>query len=110
MKLLFDQNLSPALVARLSDLFPGSGHVYYCGLDRSSDNQIREFAEQNDFVIVTKDADYSDLLLLLGYPPKVIWIRRGNCSTAMIEKILRDNHDRIVEMTDDPHSALITIY
>jgi predicted nuclease of predicted toxin-antitoxin system len=27
MKLLFDQNLSPKLVNRLADLFPGSCHV-----------------------------------------------------------------------------------
>ena len=32
MKLLFDQNLSPKLVNRLADLFPGSGHVQSVGL------------------------------------------------------------------------------
>jgi hypothetical protein len=28
VKLLFDQNVSPALVDRLVDLFPGSNHVF----------------------------------------------------------------------------------
>jgi predicted nuclease of predicted toxin-antitoxin system len=32
MKLLFDQNLSPRLVNRLSDLYPDSNHVYLLGL------------------------------------------------------------------------------
>jgi predicted nuclease of predicted toxin-antitoxin system len=37
LKLLFDQNLSPGLVERLADLYPGSTHVYSMGLDRASD-------------------------------------------------------------------------
>jgi len=31
MKLLFDQNLSPRLVERLTDIFPDSTHVYLKG-------------------------------------------------------------------------------
>lgn len=56
-----------------------------------SDRQIRAFAGENGFVIVTKDADYGELHSLYGAPPKVIWIRRGNCSTAAIEVILREH-------------------
>jgi len=37
VKLLFDQNLSPALVGRLGDLFPGSVHVWTIGLDAVPD-------------------------------------------------------------------------
>jgi len=33
MKLLLDQNLSPRLVKRLSDLYPNSSHVYPLGID-----------------------------------------------------------------------------
>ena len=32
MKLLFDENLPPRLVAALTDAYPGSLHVHYCGL------------------------------------------------------------------------------
>jgi predicted nuclease of predicted toxin-antitoxin system len=35
--LLFDQNLSPRLVNRLADLFPGALHVAQVGLDRATD-------------------------------------------------------------------------
>ena len=110
MKLLFDQNLSPDLVKRLADLFPDSTHVFLVGLDREDDRNIRRFAEEHDYVIVTKDADYSDLSLVLGYPPKIIWIRRGNCSTETIEQILRGNSADIEAMSVDPNSAIITIY
>ena len=92
MKLLFDQNLSPRLVKRLADLYPDSNHVYHVGVDRASDEVTRDFARRENFVIVTKDSDFSDLCTLLGFPPKVIWIRRGNCSTADIESILRAHH------------------
>ena len=42
MKLLFDQNLSPKLVTRLADLFPGSLHVQSAGLDQADDEKIWE--------------------------------------------------------------------
>ncbi|MBI3795645.1 MAG: DUF5615 family PIN-like protein [Deltaproteobacteria bacterium] len=40
MKLLFDQNLSPRLAARLADLYPASSHVYLLGLDRAPDHKV----------------------------------------------------------------------
>jgi predicted nuclease of predicted toxin-antitoxin system len=82
VKLLFDHNLSFKLVDRLSDLYPDSNHVYKLGLDKVDDTDIWEYAQANDFIIVTKDADFSDLCLLQGFPPKVVWIRRGNCNEA----------------------------
>jgi predicted nuclease of predicted toxin-antitoxin system len=85
MKLLFDQNLSPRLINLLSDLFPDSNHVFPLGLDKSEDTAIWEHARQNNFTLVTKDADFGDLSILRGFPPKVIWIRRGNCRTSEIE-------------------------
>jgi predicted nuclease of predicted toxin-antitoxin system len=80
VKLLFDQNLSPKLVERLADLYPDSNHVYQLGIDLAPDKEMRDYAARDGFVIVTKDSDFSDLCILLGFPPKVIWIRRGNCS------------------------------
>ena len=45
MKLLFDANLSPKLVGRLGELFPGSEHVFDTGLARStSDEKIWKYA------------------------------------------------------------------
>ncbi len=110
MKLLFDHNLSPRLINRLSDLFPDSSHVYLLGLDRVDDTVIREYAKQHDFLIVTKDADFSDLSLLLGFPPKVIWIRRGNCKTSDIESILRNHHDEIEALSTDQIIGILTLF
>jgi predicted nuclease of predicted toxin-antitoxin system len=109
LKLLFDHNLSFKLVNRLNDLYPGSSHVYLLGLDKVDDLEIREHARQNDFIIVTKDADFSDMCLLLGFPPKVIWIRRGNCKTADIETILRKNYDDVSAMISDQIAGVLTL-
>jgi predicted nuclease of predicted toxin-antitoxin system len=88
VKLLLDQNLSPRLVRRLTDLHPNSRHVMEVGLDRSLDKEVWNYARQHEYLIVTKDVEFSELSLIKGFPPKVIWIRRGNCSTHDIETIL----------------------
>ncbi len=110
MKLLFDHNLSPKLVYRLADLFPNSNHVYQLELDRVEDRQIWQYAKINDFIIVTRDSDYNELMILLGFPPKTIWIRRGNCSTNEIENILRTHYINIQELTSTESLGLLTLY
>jgi predicted nuclease of predicted toxin-antitoxin system len=110
MKLLFDQNLSPRLVNRLADLHPDSQHVYFLGLDQTDDRVVWEYARQNNFAVVTRDSDFSELSLLRGFPPKVIWIRRGNCSTNQIEGILRSHNEVIVQFNQDPNLGVITLY
>jgi predicted nuclease of predicted toxin-antitoxin system len=79
-------------------------------LDRANDRVVFQYAKENDFIIVTKDSDYSDLNLLLGYPPKVIWIRRGNCSTDAIEEILRKNIIQIDMLFNDKDLGIVTIF
>jgi predicted nuclease of predicted toxin-antitoxin system len=39
--------------------------------------------------------------MLKGFPPKVIWIRLGNCSTKTIESLLRDNYEAILSFEGD---------
>jgi predicted nuclease of predicted toxin-antitoxin system len=110
VKLLFDQNLSPRLVNRLADLYPDSSHVYLIGLDTSPDSIIWQYALENEFIIVTRDADFSDLNVMLGFPPKVIWIRRGNCTTGEIELILRSNHAIIKSLVEDESVGILTLF
>jgi predicted nuclease of predicted toxin-antitoxin system len=110
MKLLFDQNLSPRLVNRLSDLYPASNHVYLLGLDREPDKVVWEYARREDFLMVTKDADFSDLCMLLGFPPKVIWIRRGNCKTSEIEILLRHHYADVEALESDAVMGVLTLF
>jgi len=108
--LLFDENLSPRLPDWLADVFPNSLHVSSVGLDRAMDRVVWDYARQNDLMIVTKDADFSEMSLLFSFPPKVIWIRRGNCSTRDIEFLLRTNAEAIATLSDDPNTGILTLF
>ena len=89
MKLLLDENLSPRLIEQLSDLYPGSAHVQECGLGSTDDAAIWEYAKSNGFTIVSKDSDFGERSILLGSPPKLIWVRAGNCTSEDIKGLLR---------------------
>jgi len=89
MKFLFDQNLSPRLSRILSDLYPDSVHIRDIGLRDAADTVIWRHAQQHGFVMVSKDSDFQQRSLLLGHPPKFIWLRIGNCPTRTIEDLLR---------------------
>jgi predicted nuclease of predicted toxin-antitoxin system len=71
---------------------------------------MREYARREGFVIVTKDSDFSDLCILLGFPPKVIWIRRGNCRSRDIEAILRDHQKDIEALGRDEVIGILTLF
>ncbi len=101
MKLLFDQNLSPRLVTQLADLYADSVHVETVGLGKSDDRDVWHYARENELIIVSKDADFNELSLVWGAPPKIIWIRRGNCSTKTIETLLRDNFEAIKALSEN---------
>ena len=110
VKLLFDQNLSPKLVKRLSDFYPNSDHLDLLILGTAEDTLVWEHAKDNGFVVVTKDADFADLSVLRGFPPQVVWIRRGNCSTTDIENLLRDHHSEIEDLAADSTSGILTLF
>ncbi len=109
MKLLFDQNLSPRLATRLQDLFPNSSHVFWVGLDQAEDVEVWEYARQNGYLVVTKDADFSELSTLQGFPPKVIWLQLGNCTTGQVERLLRLHYEAIRQLTESESIGILSL-
>jgi predicted nuclease of predicted toxin-antitoxin system len=107
VKLLLDQNVSRQPVPSLDDL--GSSHVALCDLERADDDRVWEFAKAEGFTVVTKDTDFHQLALFRGPPPKVIWVRLGNCRTHAIEGLLRAPAPDIAEFEDDRESALLIL-
>ena len=82
MKLLLDENLSRRLVPFLQHDYPGSSQVVLLGLEAASDTVVWQTAKSQGFVIVTRDADFEELSLVWGQPPKVIWLKTQNLSRA----------------------------
>ncbi len=97
MKLLLDENLSDRIIHRIIDLYPDSAHVKTLALINTDDSIIWEYAKLNDFMIVSKDADFHQRSLLYGHPPKFIYLRIGNSPTFKIVQILRDHFNTIIE-------------
>lgn len=109
MKLLFDQNLSPKLVSRLSFLFPGSQHVQDLGLDDADDGVVWERARQDGLTVVSEDEDYSHLSVMRGWPPKVLWLQLGNCTTRQVEDAIRVRQAEILAFEADPNAGVLSI-
>lgn len=110
MKLLFDHHLSPSLVARLIDLFPGSKHVWEVGLHNVPDETVWQYAAKHDLTIVSKDADFSEISMELGYPPKLIWLKIRNWSTDQIEELIRSQYARIAELPGASGRAILVLF
>ena len=109
MKLLFDENLSHRLVKLLAAAFPGSEHVRNVSLKSSADPLIWEYAKQYGFAIVSKDTDFEQRALLHGHPPKVVWVRLGNCSTAEVETLFKTRIGDLLSFEADPLASFLAI-
>jgi predicted nuclease of predicted toxin-antitoxin system len=83
VKLLLDANLSP----RLADLLDKQGieatHVRDHGLQRADDGLIFDFAAEGDYVLVSEDTDFGEILATRNADrPSVILLRSGEPLTV----------------------------
>ncbi|WP_309681917.1 DUF5615 family PIN-like protein [Polaromonas sp.] len=109
MKLLLDENLSRRLVPFLLNDYPGSSHVSLLGLESASDVVVWNTAKAQGFVIVTRDADFEELSLVWGQPPKVIWLKIKNQSRTTTLKVLLDHQAMIEKALFDLGQACIEV-
>jgi len=109
VRLLFDENLSHQLVRLLADLFPQSVHVRDVGLKSADDPVVWQYAKDNHLIIVSKDSDLHQRSFVLGHPPKLVWVRLGNCSTAEVEGLLRRHFSVIMAFHDDAESSFLAL-
>ena len=79
------------------------------GLARAPDTLIWQHALDQGFVIVSKDEDFHHLSFLRGAPPKVIGLSLGNCSTARLEKLLRERANEIAAFGADREAAFLAL-
>lgn len=78
-------------------------------MSSADDDKVWQYARQHAFTLVSKDSDFHEKSLLHGTPPKVVWIRRGNCTTKQIELLLRGMAGHIAHMNNDPEAAYLIL-
>ncbi|MBI5364065.1 MAG: DUF5615 family PIN-like protein [Planctomycetes bacterium] len=109
MRFLLDNNLSPRLLGSLSQRYPGSSHVRDFSLARADDAVIWSLAKERGFTILSKDADFHQLSLLFGAPPKVVWLRVGNRSTNQILAVIESRGSELLAFESDENAAFFAL-
>ncbi len=109
MKLLFDENLSPKLPHLLTTLFPGSVHVRRRGLLGHSDEEVWAYARDHACTVVSKDSDFQQRSLLYGSPPKLVWLRIGNCTRQQIVQLLTAHEQNLHALHTDPFETILVL-
>lgn len=110
MKFLFDQNISYRVVNLLKTEFDVCLSVKDVGLFESNDMEIWKYCRDNGLTVVTQDDDFEKLYLLMGFPPKIIWVRTGNLPNAELAGILSTKKDIILEFIENPEAGILEIY
>ena len=107
MKILLDANISWKLTNILEPIFGECLHVDQIGLKVPvNDIDIWNYALRNGFIIVTKDNDFSDLLDLKGFPPKVVLLRTGNNSSKALIELLKSIKSMIEDLETKNYGLL----
>lgn len=78
MRLLLDEHISPALVARLAEVGIYAQSVSHVGLAGRADHEIWQYALDHDFAVVTTNArDFIELLHVEVHPGLIVLRESG---------------------------------
>jgi predicted nuclease of predicted toxin-antitoxin system len=58
---------------------------------------------------LSQDADFHQRSLLLGSPPKVVWLRIGNCSVAESATALRERYVPIRRFVEESTADFLVL-
>jgi predicted nuclease of predicted toxin-antitoxin system len=94
-----DAHISPAVAKWIAAEF---GHpaqsVRDLGLRNAKDKDIFAAAGQANVIVMTKDADFAEMVERLGPPPPVIWLTCGNTSNAALRILLKGTLTKAIEL------------
>lgn len=77
--------------------------------DEATDMEVWRFAKMRNLTIVTKDSDFNDMAILKGAPPKVIWIKIGNCRVNEMVEFLNKRYEEIEAFLEDEEAVILEI-
>ncbi len=101
IRLLLDENISPALTRFLADIDVYSQSVPHVGLAGRADHVIWQYAFDHDFAVVTTNAQ--DFIALLNVPvhPGLIVLRESGLSRKEQWECLRPVVEHVKKSGDD---------
>jgi predicted nuclease of predicted toxin-antitoxin system len=106
VRFLIDAQLPPALARMLAEHGHIAEHVTDVGPCDAADLTLWNYALEHGAVLVTKDEDFRDMLLLSGSPPAVVWVRVGNTRRQALLDWFEPLIDRVVELIDSGNDLL----
>jgi len=102
-KFLIDSNLP-----YFFGLWKNDNVVHQNDIDpKAKDSEIWEFAKQNAYIVVTKDSDFSNKLMLEGPPPKIVHIKTGNLKMNVFHDCMNKAWPIVLELLEK--HALINV-
>ncbi len=103
-KYLIDVNLPSRFSIWVSDEYE---HVIHIN-DELKDSEIWQYAEKRNLTIVTKDTDFSDMIMINNPPPRVIHIKIGNMKMREFHQLIAKIWEDVCTMSDN--YKLIRVY
>ncbi len=68
-----------------------------------------DFAREHGYVIVSKDEDFANLQTLLGYPPRLVLLRMGNCNNQKVLESLLAARSQLAELLSQEGIGMVEI-
>jgi len=85
-------------------------HVWNLELHDVPDTAVWLYAREHGFTVVSKDADFSEISMELGFPPKLLWLRIRNWTTDQIEDLIRSKYPLIVELERTNERGILVLF
>ena len=107
MRILLDANISWKLVSKLKPIYGECVHADLIGLKVPADDiDIWDYALENNYIIITKDNDFLNLMELKGFPPKIVLLRTGNNSSSGLLELLINKKSMIEDLVNNEYGLL----
>ncbi len=106
-----DTQLSP-IIAKWMNEYTGfsAKSSYSLQSNLLSDLEIYQRAKATgNIIIVSKDADFPELINRLGSPPKLIVIKKGNCDNREMWEFIKANIKRALEILMQTDASIVEL-
>ncbi|MBW7913270.1 MAG: DUF5615 family PIN-like protein [Taibaiella sp.] len=106
-----DVHLSPVIAKWLGE-YTGYKVVsaYKSGITNLNDKEIfLKAKQQGNVIVISKDTDFPELISYYGAPPKLIYIRKGNCDNKELWAFIKQHIDEALKLLTEFNKTIIEL-